>query len=59
MPFIAKDWRSSGDTWIKTEQGWQKAKSLQFLVSDPTNLQYIYKSFYKHKTQSVFKILSI
>lgn len=39
MPFIAKDWRSSGDTWIKTEQGWQTAKSLQFLASDPTNLQ--------------------
>ena len=40
MPFMAKDWRSSGDTWIKTEQGWHKAKSLQFLASDPMNLQY-------------------
>ena len=39
MAYIGKDWRSSGDTWIKTEQGWQKAKSLQFLVSDPLNLQ--------------------
>jgi F-box protein 25/32 len=38
MPFLGKDWRSSGDEWIKTEQGWQKTKYLQFLVH-PSNIQ--------------------
>lgn len=39
MPFLGKDWRSSGDQWIKTEQGWQRMKSYQYVV-DTSNIQY-------------------
>ncbi|XP_003371727.1 F-box only protein 32 [Trichinella spiralis] len=26
MPFIGKDWRSYGDTWVPTRGGWEKKK---------------------------------
>lgn len=29
MPFISKDWRSPGETWVKTEEGWEKLKVLE------------------------------
>uniref|UniRef100_A0A2M4ANT3 Putative f-box n=1 Tax=Anopheles triannulatus TaxID=58253 RepID=A0A2M4ANT3_9DIPT len=29
MPFISKDWRSPGDSWVKTEEGWEKLKVLE------------------------------
>ncbi|CAO1423012.1 unnamed protein product [Diamesa hyperborea] len=29
MPFISKDWRSSGEEWIKTDEGWEKSKVLE------------------------------
>lgn len=31
MPFISKDWRSSGEIWVKTEEtgGWEKLKNLE------------------------------
>lgn len=29
MPFYAKDWRSPGESWIKTEDGWEKLKILE------------------------------
>lgn len=29
MPFYAKDWRSPGESWIKTEDGWEKLKVLE------------------------------
>lgn len=29
MPFYSKDWRSSGDAWVKTGQGWEKMKVLE------------------------------
>ncbi|BES97734.1 F-box protein [Nesidiocoris tenuis] len=29
MPFISKDWRSPGEFWVKTEEGWEKAKILE------------------------------
>ncbi|KAG8233515.1 hypothetical protein J437_LFUL011676, partial [Ladona fulva] len=28
MPFISKDWRSPGEEWVKTEEGWEKKKIL-------------------------------
>lgn len=24
MPFLGQDWRSPGQTWVKTEEGWKK-----------------------------------
>ncbi|XP_018572215.1 F-box only protein 25 [Anoplophora glabripennis] len=29
MPFISKDWRSPGEAWVKTQEGWQKKKVLE------------------------------
>ncbi|KAL1129244.1 hypothetical protein AAG570_013773 [Ranatra chinensis] len=29
MPFISKDWRSPGEEWVKTEEGWEKRKVLE------------------------------
>ncbi|GLV45004.1 uncharacterized protein CBL_14424 [Carabus blaptoides fortunei] len=30
MPFISKDWRSPGEAWVKTQEGWEKKKVLEF-----------------------------
>lgn len=29
MPFYSKDWRSPGEAWVKTEEGWEKMKVLE------------------------------
>ncbi|EEB19306.1 F-box only protein, putative [Pediculus humanus corporis] len=29
MPFISKDWRSPGEEWVKTREGWEKKKILE------------------------------
>ncbi|XP_014243369.1 F-box only protein 25 [Cimex lectularius] len=29
MPFISKDWRSPGELWVKTGEGWEKNKVLE------------------------------
>lgn len=29
MPFFGKDWRSPGDFWVKTNEGWEKKKILE------------------------------
>jgi F-box protein 25/32 len=29
MPFLGRDWRSEGEKWIKTEQGWERTKVLE------------------------------
>ncbi|XP_031640412.1 F-box only protein 32 [Contarinia nasturtii] len=29
MPFISKDWRSPGEAWVKTDDGWEKLKVLE------------------------------
>ncbi|XP_050681053.1 F-box only protein 32 isoform X2 [Leptidea sinapis] len=29
MPFISKDWRSPGEVWVKTQEGWEKKKVLE------------------------------
>ncbi|CAH1398052.1 unnamed protein product [Nezara viridula] len=33
MPFISKDWRSPGEHWVKTDEGWEKKKVLECLSS--------------------------
>lgn len=37
MPFLGKDWRSSGDEWIKTEQGWERIKVLECILDNLNN----------------------
>lgn len=29
MPFISKDWRSPGEAWVKTDEGWERLKVLE------------------------------
>ncbi|XP_026325133.1 F-box only protein 32 isoform X1 [Hyposmocoma kahamanoa] len=29
MPFYSKDWRSPGEEWVKTQEGWEKKKVLE------------------------------
>ncbi|XP_004927181.1 F-box only protein 32 isoform X1 [Bombyx mandarina] len=41
MPFISKDWRSPGEEWVKTQEGWEKKKVLECTAQrygDITNL---------------------
>lgn len=41
MPFISKDWRSPGEVWVKTEEGWEKKKILEccnFLLGQQNDL---------------------
>lgn len=37
MPFISKDWRSPGEEWVKTEEGWEKKKILECSNLDQNN----------------------
>lgn len=37
MPFLGKDWRSCGDEWIKTEQGWERIKVLECILDNLNN----------------------
>ncbi|XP_022904088.1 F-box only protein 25 [Onthophagus taurus] len=32
MPFISKDWRSPGEAWVKTQEGWEKKKVLEKMI---------------------------
>lgn len=34
MPFLGKDWRSSGDQWIRTENGWERSKVLECILDN-------------------------
>lgn len=34
MPFLGKDWRSSGDEWIRTELGWERTKVLECILDN-------------------------
>lgn len=38
MPFISKDWRSPGEEWVKTRDGWEKKRVLENMTSNPTDL---------------------
>lgn len=26
MPFLGRDWRSPGDQWVRTSEGWEKLR---------------------------------
>lgn len=30
MPFLGKDWRSPGEVWVKTSEGWERKKILEY-----------------------------
>lgn len=37
MPFLGKDWRSSGEHWIRTELGWERVKVLECILDNLNN----------------------
>lgn len=39
MPFIGRDWRSPGEAWVKTEEGWEKKKILEFYCCADESLE--------------------
>lgn len=39
MPFIGRDWRSPGETWVKTDEGWEKKKILEFYCCPAKSLR--------------------
>ncbi|XP_052775000.1 F-box only protein 32-like [Mya arenaria] len=42
MPFLGKDWRGSGDEWVRTKEGsWEKLKIWRVKVFENLNSQYI------------------
>lgn len=38
MPFIGRDWRSPGEAWVKTGEGWEKKKILEFYCCSDESL---------------------
>lgn len=34
MPFLGKDWRSSGEQWIRTEHGWERTRVLECILDN-------------------------
>lgn len=45
MPFISKDWRSPGEEWVKTQEGWEKKKVLECTAQRWVALQNKQQSF--------------
>ncbi|OWF47289.1 F-box only protein 32-like [Mizuhopecten yessoensis] len=37
MPFLGRDWRSNGDEWVKTHNGWEKLKLWRIKVFESLN----------------------
>ncbi|KAK3091779.1 hypothetical protein FSP39_022567 [Pinctada imbricata] len=37
MPFLSKDWRSPGDQWVRTKQGWEKLRLWRVKVFERLN----------------------
>ena len=44
MPFLGKDWRSSGEQWVRTEHGWERSRMLECLL-DSLNVGYVEHCF--------------
>lgn len=40
MPFLGKDWRSSGEQWIRTEHGWERTRVLECIL-DNLNIGFV------------------
>lgn len=59
MPFISKDWRSPGEEWVKTEEGWEKKKILECsnLVVEQHNFDPRYKLIIPLFTRSADRVL--
>lgn len=47
MPFIGKDWRASGDLWIKTPNGWRKSVLLRQKLLENLSQSILLRFFHK------------
>ncbi|KAK3584572.1 hypothetical protein CHS0354_024618 [Potamilus streckersoni] len=41
MPFLGRDWRSPGDQWVKTSEGWERLKLWRVKVFESLNENFI------------------
>ena len=37
MPFLGQDWRSPGEQWVKTTEGWEKLRMWRLKLLDNLN----------------------
>jgi F-box protein 25/32 len=37
MPFLGQDWRSPGDQWVRTKEGWERLKLWRIKVFENLN----------------------
>ena len=37
MPFIGQDWRSPGDQWVRTAEGWERMKLWRVKIFENLN----------------------
>lgn len=46
MPFLSRDWRSPGDQWVRTSEGWERLKLWRIKIFERMNenilARYIY-----------------
>ncbi|CAF0708856.1 unnamed protein product [Brachionus calyciflorus] len=55
MPYLGKDWRSSGEKWIRTEQGWERCKTLESILND-LNIGYRTETLRKNDSKDKKKL---
>jgi len=59
MPFLGKDWRSCGDQWIRTENGWERSKVLECILDNLSiglrreNIKNKHKSFMSERNKRI------
>ena len=59
MPFLGKDWRSCGDRWIRTENGWERSKVLECILDNLSiglrreNIKNKHKSFMSERNKRI------
>lgn len=41
MPFLGRDWRSPGDEWVRTKEGWEKLKLWRVKVFENLNSKFL------------------
>lgn len=50
MPFLSRDWRSPGDQWVRTSEGWERLKLWRIKIFERMNenilARYILSNFF-------------
>ncbi|CAG2101904.1 unnamed protein product [Medioppia subpectinata] len=59
MPFIGRDWRSPGEVWVKTDEGWERMKLLQNSSIIHTDIAVDKKKASKGRPRKKKKLVSI